>query len=245
MIHSIRWTLIAFLSCIGMPAQQQLSVTGLHAEAPLRVAATATTTELVVHLDINADWHLYSRDTGGGQPVTLRIDDTSSFRAAGPLQTPDSEDGRITGLARISLPLNRHSEGSILKVVMEFMACDPVMCLPPMDCTLSSSSVTAAPNEKLNVLLVVRELGDRSKRIASFLQDHSHTCAVTTYDDVTAASCDRHDVILADSELFRTASPAVQAARNFPRTTTPIIAVGFLGTELIEQHGLAMTSGYI
>jgi hypothetical protein len=32
---------------------------------------------------------------------------------------------------------------------------------------------------------------------------------------------------------------------QFPRTHTPIVAVGFYGTELIEAHGVAMTSGYI
>jgi len=31
----------------------------------------------------------------------------------------------------------------------------------------------------------------------------------------------------------------------FPRTDTPIVAVGFYGTELIEAHTVAMTSGYI
>ena len=37
----------------------------------------------------------------------------------------------------------------------------------------------------------------------------------------------------------------MQHVQAFPRTDTPIVAVGFFGTELIERHGVAMTSGYI
>ncbi|MFT4843608.1 MAG: hypothetical protein ACI90M_004088, partial [Candidatus Azotimanducaceae bacterium] len=32
---------------------------------------------------------------------------------------------------------------------------------------------------------------------------------------------------------------------KFPQTVAPIVAVGFWGTELIEAHKVAMTSGYI
>ena len=243
--HSIFSIQIALLSALALPAQQQLTVSDLPDEAPLKISATATTTELVVELAIDTGWHLYSRDTGGGQPVSLRIDEKSSFRAAGPLQTPQNADGRITGLAQLSMPLKRHADGATLEVVMAFMACDPVMCLPPMECLLSSTAIAVPGNSAISVLLVVHEQGDRSERIASFLGDHGQTCNTTTYDDVTTELCDQHDVVLADSELFGTARAATRTVWNFPRTESPIIAVGFLGTELIEKHGLAMTSGYI
>jgi hypothetical protein len=51
--------------------------------------------------------------------------------------------------------------------------------------------------------------------------------------------------VLADSKLFGKGLKVRQRVREFPRTTSPIVAVGFYGTELIEAHGLAMTSGYI
>ena len=226
-------------------AQQPLSVSKLPGEAPLSITATATTARLTVELTIAPDWHLYARDTGGGQPVTLTVDELSSFRAAGALQVPHSDDGRITGQARLVLPLRRHASGKTLTVTMEFMACDPLMCLPPMECVLSGELDEAGEHDQLDVLLVVRRLDERSERIAAFLRGHGHACTATTYADVQAAMCDRHDVVLADSELFEAARAATKTVWEFPRTTSPVVAVGFLGTELIEKHGLAMTSGYI
>lgn len=245
MRHPLYSFLVALLGALVLPAQQQLTVSSLPEEAPLRIQAKATAEQLVVDLSIDRGWHLYSRDTGGGQPVSLRINENSSFRAAGPLQTPADADGKITGTARLSLPLRRHSDGGKLEVAMQFMACDPVMCLPPMECLLSGSAIASSADSSISILLVVREQGDRSERIASFLGDHGHSCTTTTYDDVTAALCDQHEVVLADSELFGTARAVTRTVWNFPRTASPIVAVGFLGTELVEKHGLAMTSGYI
>ena len=72
------------------------------------------------------------------------------------------------------------------------------------------------------------------------------TPAVTTYAKVDTRACDRHDVVLADSKLFRkNEKGSVNRARGFPATRTPIVAVGFLGTELVEGQKIAMTSGYI
>ncbi|MHC4940936.1 MAG: hypothetical protein ACYTHK_18500 [Planctomycetota bacterium] len=69
---------------------------------------------------------------------------------------------------------------------------------------------------------------------------------VAIYPEVTTRECDAADVVLADSRLFRkNASGALGRARAFPKTASPIVAVGYLGTELIEGHGIAMTSGYI
>ena len=243
--HSLRCFLVALLGALTAPAQTQLRVTGLPAEAPLKVKATATASELSIDLVIDTGWHLYSRDTGGGQPVSIQITEGSAFRATGPLQTPPSADGRITGTAKLSLPIERRTEGTELETVMQFMACDPVMCLPPMECLISGTVAAASAPSAISVLLVVREQGDRSERIASFLGDHGHTCTTTTYEDVTAALCNQHQVVLADSELFGTARAATRTVWTFPRTESPVVAVGFLGTELVEKHDLAMTSGYI
>jgi hypothetical protein len=63
---------------------------------------------------------------------------------------------------------------------------------------------------------------------------------------VDTRACDAHDVVLADSKLFReNEKGSFGRARGFPQTASPIVAVGFLGTELIEGHRIAMTSGYI
>jgi hypothetical protein len=63
---------------------------------------------------------------------------------------------------------------------------------------------------------------------------------------VTKRTCDTHDVVLADSKLFRIGEAgSIQRAHGFPETTSPIVAVGFLGTKLIEGQRIAMASGYI
>jgi hypothetical protein len=101
-------------------------------------------------------------------------------------------------------------------------------------------------SEPLDVLVVVDKKDARSERLAAFLKKGGFAPKVTTYADVTSRACDRAEVVLADSKLFRkNAKGSVGRARKFPKTKSPIVAVGFLGTELIEGHGVAMTSGYI
>ncbi|MHC4850281.1 MAG: hypothetical protein ACYTEG_17790 [Planctomycetota bacterium] len=107
--------------------------------------------------------------------------------------------------------------------------------------------VTAFAESPLEVLVVVDRKDARSERIVGFLKkDGGMAPKVTTYEKVTTRACDAADVVLTDSKLFRkNAAGSVGRARAFPKTESPIVAVGFLGTELIEGHGIAMTSGYI
>ncbi len=110
-------------------------------------------------------------------------------------------------------------------------------------CTLGATAFADAPR---SVLLVVDQEDARSERIAAFLRQGGMTPKVTTYEKVTVRACDGVDVVLADSKLFdRNAAGSRARARKFPKTSSPIVAVGYLGTELIEAHGIAMTSGYI
>ena len=110
-------------------------------------------------------------------------------------------------------------------------------------CTLGATAVAAAP---LSVLVVVDQKDARSERITEFLKQGGMAPVVTTYEKVTMRACDAADVVLADSKVFRENTPgSIQRVRNFPRTSSPIVAVGYLGTELIEGQGIAMTSGYI
>jgi hypothetical protein len=62
---------------------------------------------------------------------------------------------------------------------------------------------------------------------------------------VRLEECDAADIVLADSDVFQKHGVKIDVVRKFPRTSSPVVAVGFLGTELIEAHGLALTSGYI
>ncbi len=55
----------------------------------------------------------------------------------------------------------------------------------------------------------------------------------------------QQDVVVADSDVFQKHGVGMDVVERFPRTATPIVAVGFIGTQLCEAHGVAMTSGYI
>jgi hypothetical protein len=237
-------TPLVSLALASLPAQQPLAVQDLPASAPLTVAATATPAELTVVVSLQTGWHLYGRDTGGGQPVALNVQPGSAFAAAGPLQAPMDQKGEITGTAPIKLPLRRTGTGRKLEVAFRFMACDALMCLPPMQVVLAGEVADAA-GAAPRVLLVVIEEGERSARTAAFLQQRGFPCTLATYDKVTAEQCDAHDVVLADSPYFEEARRATKLARAFPRTSAPIVAVGFLGTELLEAHKVAMACGYI
>jgi hypothetical protein len=62
---------------------------------------------------------------------------------------------------------------------------------------------------------------------------------------VTQQACDSRDLVICDSDVFQKHGVSVAVAREFPQTKAPMIAVGFLGTQIAAAHGLAMTSGYI
>ena len=194
---------------------------------------------------------MYGRDVGGGQPVQVKILDGSCFKAAGKLVVPMDDKGQITGDATLSLPLRRTKKGAKLRASFSFMVCDALMCLPPREVTLETAALGAAATpQKLKVLLVTLDDDERTARIKSFLEARGFGCTVTHFKDVRKKACDRHDLVLTDSpnadkEASRTSMRARKHAIAFPETKSPIIATGFLGTELLEAHKLALTSGYI
>lgn len=223
-------------------APTPVTATGLPDGAPLRIVAEATATRLVVHVDIDAGWHLYGRDTGGGQPVQIECLPASAFAAAGALQVPMDQSGQITGKQDLVLPLRATGKGGELHARMRFMVCDALQCLPPIEVALSTPPAAPAL-APLRVLLVTAAADERQKRIAEFLKDRGCKPSVTTWAVVNAEECDAADVVLADSPLFGKTQGA--NVRNFPVTATPVVAVGFLGTELLKAQKVTMASGYI
>ena len=235
----MRMLVALFVFSLGLPAQRPLGVSGLEEDAPLTVSASADATRLLVDLRIEAGWHVYARDVGGGDPVRISVIKGSGFEANGELQMPGGVDGKLTGSVRLVQPLVRQTKGRPLRATLSFTICDPLQCLPPMDVSLRG------PIEPLRILLVVGVRDEHAARIEAFLRKRGFAPSVTTYAEVDLKSCDAHDVVLADSKLFRENRGALKHALEFPKTKSPIVAVGFLGTELIEAQGLAMTSGYI
>jgi hypothetical protein len=221
------------------PAQSDLIVAGLGRDLPLKVTASATERVLLVDLILDEEWHAYARDVGGGRPVGLSLDSGCDFVAAGPLRLPETDGAKLEGAVRLRLPLEHIGQDAELRATLAIQVCDALECLTPMTLTLSGEV------KPLGVLLVVAAPGERTDRISGWLEARGFTVDVATYVDVTLAACDRHDVVLADSDVFRAHGVDGKTIQRFPRTATPVVAVGFLGTQLVEAHGVAMTSGYI
>jgi hypothetical protein len=234
-LPALLWLLFAGASLL---AQVPLKVSEPHAQ-DCEVAGAATATELRLELTIADGYHAYTRDVGGGGPVSVELDPGCGFEATGPLVPPASDDGEAEGFAVWRLPIRAKGDGGELRATLWLQVCDELQCHAPEQIELS-----ARPGA-FSVLLVSGARDDRSTRLERFLAARGFDVSVTTYPEVTAALCDRHQVVLCDSKRFRETAKVMQHVRAFPRTDTPIVAVGFFGTELIERHGVAMTSGYI
>jgi hypothetical protein len=231
------------------PASRPIELTGLDTDAPLTITAHFTPELLTLRVRLRDGWHLYGRDTGGGQPAAIEILGGSCFTAAGPLKAPTNQKGEITGDADLTLPLRRVAPGEALRANFEFMACDALQCLPPMTVLLTGAppqstlpqSAPAAPT----VLLVAAAKDERAARIEQFLTQRGFRPTVTTYAAVQKEQCDAHDVVLADSPYFKQAGAARKDAMRFPETATPMVAVGFLGSQVLVAQKVTMACGYI
>ena len=232
---AVTWLLLA---CASALAQVPLQATD-HEIREVSLTAKATSELLVVDLTIADGWHAYSRDVGGGNPVRIELAPDCDFAANGELVLPEAHEGQVSGKARWQLPIKATGAGKDLRAVVWFQICDALECYAPARVELSGDP------RQMSVLLVVDAKDERSARLGAFLTEHGCTVAVTTYESVTAQQCDQNDVVLADSKLFGKGVKVRQHVLKFPMTMTPIVAVGYLGTELIEAHKVAMTSGYI
>ena len=234
---SLRSTVWLLLACASAVAQMPLRVTGLEI-SEVRLSAAVTNDAVIIDLAIAEGWHAYARDVGGGMPLAIELAADCDFVANGELKVPDAHDGKVTGKARWQLPVTARGDGVDLRAVLTFQVCDELECLAPAEVALQSEP-------PLKVLLVVDAEDERSARIVKLLGERGINSEVTTYAAVTTEACDRHDVVLADSKLFRQGERVRDLVLKFPQTVAPIVAVGFWGTELIEAHKVAMTSGYI
>ena len=229
------WLLLAGASAI---AQIPLRTTD-HEIREVQLTAKATSELLIIDLTIANGWHAYSRDVGGGNPVAIELAADCDFVADGELRLPEAFAGKVGGEARWQLPIKARGAGKDLRVVVWFQICDELECYAPARVEVSGDP------RAMSVLLVVDAKDERSARLDALLTDHGCKVAVTLYESVTAQDCDQNDVVLADSKLFGMGAKVREHVLKFPMTPTPIVAVGFFGTELVEAHKVAMTSGYI
>jgi hypothetical protein len=239
-VRSLLTLVLAFgAACAAARAQSPLRVAGLPEGAPLSVTASATERVLLVDLALAPEWHAYARDVGNGLPVRVALAADGDFAATGALVAPCDARGQLGGAVRLSLPIAPVGAGRALRATFDLQVCDALQCLAPMTLTISGEV------EPVSVLLVVAETGERAERIAGWLRGRGFDVALDTYAEVTPAACDARDVVLTDSDLSQKHGVATDVVRRFPRTASPVVAVGHLGTKLVEAHGLAMTSGYI
>ncbi len=221
-----------------------LRVTGLPADAPLAVSTEQDGLVLRFRVSLRDGWHLYERDVGGGKPVTVTIVG-GDYAAAGPLAVPKREDGLIVGEAELTLPLRRTGAGNALLATMGFMVCDALQCLPPIELRIEGDGGAGEAGTPVRVLLVGVDDLERTKRIAEFLRGRAFEVDVTIYALVTAELCDGHDVVIADSPTFGQVRGKKIDVKRFPLTASPLIAVGFLGTRILEEQKVTMACGYI
>ncbi|MGK0299243.1 MAG: hypothetical protein ACI89X_000104 [Planctomycetota bacterium] len=233
-LRSVLWLLLV---CASAVAQIPLRASDPEIDQ-VSLSAVTTKDAVIVDLVIAEGWHAYSRDVGGGMPLVIELAADCDFVATGKLKLPNAHGGKVTGKARWQLPIKARGAGRDFRAVLTFQVCDELECLAPAEVELQS----APP---MNVLLVVDAEDERSARITKLLGERGIQSHVTTYAKVTTAACYSHDVVLADSKLFRQGARVRDLVLKFPQTVTPIVAVGLWGTELIEAHGIAMTSGYI
>ena len=225
----------------SLQADSDLVVSGVPQDSPIAITATATATDLMVHIEIEPEWHVFCRDVGGGQPVTITIDPGSAMVATGDLQMPQSDSGKLTGAIQLCLPigLGNKAEANRLQATLRLQVCDALECLPPMEIKVSGEIPA------LKVLLVVGAKDERTQRIEEWLSARRFEINTRLYTEVEKPDCEAHDVVLADSNLFGKTTARRAVIHKFPKSETPLVAVGFNGTELIEAHKIAMTSGYI
>ncbi|MEM9379591.1 MAG: hypothetical protein AAGB93_06530 [Planctomycetota bacterium] len=216
-----------------------VTIDGLSDEAPFTMTATLDRARLIVDLVLEDDWHAYSRDVGGGAPVQISMADHEHPSVLGALHVPQPEDGELSGRVRLEQWLELDEGQTDVDVFLSLTVCDALQCLPPFRIRLQGE---VSP---VRVLLVADQRDERADRVTTFLEERGFSVRVTTYGAVSREDCDAHDVVLADSKGFEQIRDLRAVARSFPKSETPLVAVGILGTELVEAHGLAMTSGYI
>ena len=233
--------LVVFCLTGRLSGQAKLKLDG-ETQAPVDVSACATQGMLFIRVDLKDQWHLYAPGSTAGVPITVKALENSDYELSGEITVPQNDRGEISGTAVVRVPIRRKRSGNRLSVEFGYQACDARTCLLPARCSLLGEP-SRGP---VDVLLMVRAQGDRADRIAGMFRSEGFRCTVRTFESrPDRGFCDRFDVVIGDCEGYQQSKSIVSFARDFPKTQTPIIAVGFLGSELVEAHQIAMTSGYI
>lgn len=209
----------------------------------VQAKAAATIDQIFITVTIESEWHIYAPGSKAGVPLTVKMNEGSDFSLAGDIHVEQNEKGEVGGVATIRIPIERSGEGNKLDFDFDYQACDALECEEPVRLNFVGDVSNQGPRK---VLLVVDANDERAQRISKLISDAGIDCETHLYkDELSREFCDSFDVVITDCPGFRNSRDGLAAVEKFPRTDTPIIAVGFLGTRLIENHKLALTSGYI
>lgn len=229
-------------------AQTQLEPKNAPKKSPVKLSAYATENTLFVRVDLKENWHAYAPGSKAGMPVSLKFLEASDYQIAGELVVPQNEKGEVSGTAVFRVPIKRKEKkettdaGNHLAVKFVYQVCDGRVCLPPTTCEFSGEP-SKGP---VNVLLMVGKKGERTDRITTMLKSQGFDCTTRTYESKPDKKfCDRFDVVVVDSESHLQSKSIRELAREFPKTQTPMVAVGCIGREVMNSHRIAMASGYM
>lgn len=220
------------------------SIEGTQPESE-RVESTAWTTnsQLFIHVAIENEWHIYAPGSKAGVPFAIKMMDESDFELNGEVHVVQDAKGVVSGNTTIRVPIKKKGDGNQLQFYFDYQACDALECNQPERLEFMGKVEQTGPQR---VLLLVDADNERAQRIKTLIEDSGIQCTVKPYaDDLTSNLLDAFDVVVTDCPGFRNSRSGLDAVKDFPKTQTPILASGFLGTQLIENHQLAMTSGYI
>ncbi len=229
-------------ACAGTLWGQEITGTAPESER-LETTVWSTTTQLFIHVEIDKEWHIYAPGSKAGVPFSIEMQKESDFVVAGDIHVEQDEKGVVARSTTLRVPIKRSGTGNQLAFQFDYQACDALECDQPE--RLEFTGVVSRTSPK-RILLVVDANDERAKRISTLIKDTGMECVVHQYaENLTQEICNSYDVIVTDCPGFRNSKDGFAAVKKFPKTDTPILASGFLGTELIENHQLAMTSGYI
>lgn len=185
---------------------------------------------------------MYAPGSKAGMPVTLKSLENSDYDVTGEIVVPQNKKGEVSGAVVFRTPIKKNEGGKHLAVEFSYQVCEGRICLPPSNCEFSGEP-SKGP---VDVLLMVGEEGERTDRIAAMLTSEGFDCTTRTYESrPEKAYCDRFDVVIVDSELYDKSKSLGKLATKFPKTRAPMVAVGYIGCQVVKSHQIAMASGYM
>lgn len=98
----------------------------------------------------------------------------------------------------------------------------------------------------MRVLFVTPDAG-RGGRFRDFLRSEGMACDVAVYGATSPEAAVAYDVLVADTPVgaAREVIAQGQAVQGFPAAPRPVVAIGFLGVQLLQTHHTAIGDAFL